>query len=500
MKAELALWRFAVGLLGGAWMAAIGLGAITCGYAALAYVICNPLRFVNGAESNVQMAAILSAMAFLSAAFAPTALRSAWRDHTSLRLAPGAKRMTSALTYRLILVALIAMVPAVILRSLLSVKFGDSFDATISLADVTFKTYAFVTLYLAHVVVLTTITFGVLKVSLRFLFLPIMYGTMQWSSAGFFWLPLATCSLLVIVRFCWPTLEAWIGAKPYSVKSLAERKWGRPRWWNAHLQKRVARAVSGSKGTRLRISALLVNTTRTPLVFVTGAVVVLYLVLKPGFMDDLVISWLFACPVAVALAQLSPIPLGRIMLLPLGAEREHIGAILTSVWVRELSQRMLLFTVVGLALHAFCWWLQWPAFIRSPFFARVDLATQLLWSPIAQSVGLYGVAVSVCLLIGASPRALETPSFLRAGPTTAVVLLAVVGIAFKWALNEWIPATKTPNMGHITFAIVNGVMLPACAWCVHRALRYQWSKANLAAISAAMQKWSARLQKAHSMQ
>ena len=497
MNKELALWRFAVGLLGGWWLAAIGLGAIACGYAALVYVIFNPLRFIGGVKSFVETSAMLVTVAFLAMAFAPTALRGAWRDRTLLRLAPGAKWMTAALSRRLIVIALIAMVPAVILRALLSVKFAYSIDATISLADITLKGYAFAILYLAHVVVLMTITFGLLKVSTRFAFLPILYGAMQWSSAGFFWLPLATCVVLVLARVCWPTLEGWMGAKPYWAHPAAERPKRMP-WRIARLQQRAANAALGPGGASLRIAALLASNTQTPLVIVTGAVVVFYLVLKPGFMDDLALSWLMACPVASLLARLSPLPLARIMLLPLGVERERLGAILTAVWVRELTARMLLFAAIGLVVHALCWWLQWPAYLRSPLFANVDLSTQLLWSPLAQSLGLYGMALSACLLGGASPRLLETQALIRIGPFAAVVMLAVVGIAFKGALNEWIPATTTHNMGHITFAIVNGAMLPACAWCVHRALRYQWRKANLLAISAAMQVLSTRLQNAFS--
>ena len=91
---------------------------------------------------------------------------------------------------------------------------------------------------------------------------------------------------------------------------------------------------------------------------------------------------------------------------------------------------------------------------------------------------------------------LETQASLRVGPFAAIVVLVAVGIAFKWTINQLIPATTARNMGHITFAIVNGAMLPACAWCVHRLLRSQWRGANLAAISAAIHTTSLRLQQA----
>lgn len=496
MKAELALWRLGVGLAGGWWVVAAIFFVVAMSYVALGYVMLHPLRLLRGMQASLDMASLLAATLFLTLTCAPTALQRAWRDRTLLRLAPGARRISSALTRRVVVLAVIALVPAVILRALLWSKVSTDIYATISLADVTLKNSVLVALYLAHVVALMAVTFGPLKVPTRFVFLPIGQGAMQWSSSGFFWMPLASCTVLVIARLCWPVFEAWVGARPVWGRPAAERNRDRIPWWTARLQRRAASAAAGTKGATRRISALLASDARTSLTFVTGAVTVLYLALKPGFMDDLIVSWLFAAPVAVLLAQLAPLPLGRIMLLPLGADRERMGAIIARVWARELTVRMLIFTVIGLLLHVLCWWLQWPAFMRSPFFASVDLATQLLWSPLAQSMGLYGLALSVCLLCSAWPRMLETPAFLRIGPFVAIVVLAVVGIAFKWTLNHVVPATQMHNLGQITFAIVNGAMLPAFAWCVHRAARDQWRRANLAAISAAMHTTSLRLQQA----
>ena len=439
-------------------------------------------------------------VAFLALAFAPTALRSVWRVHTLLRLAPNAKRVQSALTHRLIVLALIASVPTIILRSVLSVKFGNSIDATVSIADVTFKNYALVTLYLAHVVALITIMFGLFKLSIQTASLPIMYGAVQWSSTGYFWLPLAACAAVVVGHFGRPKLEAWVGENPYWARRAAAKGKARPPWWIARLQQRAARAAAGSDGASLRIVALLAGEPRTLRMTLTGAVVIIYVALSAGFMNRIAVSWFLALPIAILLVQLRPLPLGRIMLLPLGVERARLGHIMTAVWARGLTSRMLIYSVLGIALHAFFWWLNWPAFIRSPFFSSADVATQLLWSPVAQSVGLYGMALSACLLYSASPRLHESSSFLRAGPFATVVLVAIVGVAFNWALHEWIPATNARNTRHITFAIVNGALLPACAWCVNRALRYQWATANLSAISAAMHASSVRSQNTFSPQ
>jgi hypothetical protein len=496
MRAELALWRLGAALAGGPWVIAAIFFAVAMSYVTLAYVMLHPLRLLRDFQTLLGFASLLAATLFLTLTCAPTALRRAWRERTLLRLAPGAQRMNAALTRRVVVLAVIALLPAVILRALLWSKVSTDVYATISLSDVTLKNCVLVALYLAHIVALLAVTFGPLKVPLQFAFLPISQGAMQWSSPGFFWMPLVSCTVLVIARRCWPMFEAWVGARPDWGRSAAQRKRDRTPWSIARLQKRAASVALGPEGASLRIAALLASNTRTPLTIMSGAATVLYLVLKPGFMDDLVVSWLLAAPIALLLVQLSPLPLGRIMLLPLGAQRERMGAIIARVWVRELTARMLIFSVIGLMLHALCWWLQWPAYLRSPFFASVDISTQLLWSPLAQSVGLYGLALSTCLLCSASPRMLETQASLRVGPFAAIVVLVAVGIAFKWTINQLIPWTNARNVGHITFAVVNGAMLPAFAWCVHRALRSQWRRANLAAISAAMHATSLRLQQA----
>lgn len=495
MKAEAALWRLAAALLGGGWMVAISAAAIAFGYAATLYVWFHPLRRVKGDEPLIEIFAAVAIIVFLLLAIAPAALRSAWRERTLLRLAPNAKRLKSALTRRLVLVVLIAMVPAVMLRALLSLKLGTSVDATIAFADVTVKTYGVAVLYLASVAVPLAITCGLLKVPLRSALFFLMYPPMYGALFGYWWMSWASCATVLFVQWGQQTFKVQMAANEFRARRAAAKGRARPPWWIARLQQRAASAAAGPEGASLRIAALLAGEPRTLRMILLGAFIVIYMALSAGFMNRFAVSWLLAFPIAILLAQMNPLSLGRIMLLPLGVERARIGHIMTAVWVRGLTSRMLIYSVLGIASHALLWWLNWPAFIRSPFFSSADVTTQLLWSPLAQSVGLYGVALSVCLLCSASPRLLAAPSFLRVGPVATVVLVAIVGIAIKWAINELIPATATRNMGHIAFAVVSGLMLPVGAWCVHRALKYQWRRAPLSAIAVAMQTWSQRQQK-----
>jgi hypothetical protein len=495
MKNELALWRFGAGLLGGnVWLVAVALCAMVGSYAGLIYVATHPLTHFNRVASNAEMVSMPTGIVFFGAVAAITALRQREREPTLLRLAPGAARIFLQLTWRLAWLAIISVVPFVILRAVITMKLANTVNATATLADVPFAGYALAVFFVAHVALLIALTFGLFRVPLRFVFAPVLYAPTLGISKGWSWFPLGICAILIVSVWCWRRFDVDAFTARFASKPVAQITRERTPRWVAWQQRRATRAT-GRNAATLRVTALLGSLSSVFQTLPTVLVLVLYMTLKPGFMDAVSLSWLMAYLAAALLLQLSPIPLARVMLLPLGVERARMGEVIAAVWHQAMQPRWLLGVILGLTVHAFCWWIKWPAFLRSPMFESFDVASQLLWAPLAQALGFYGMALSTCLLASASPRLLERFNFLPTVPFTAMLLFAAVGLTLKWCLNELIPATQAVNAGHITFAVVNGVMLPALAWCVNRALRYQWATANLSAISAAMQAWSARLQK-----
>ncbi len=470
--------------------------AIAVGYSALTYAMFNPLRHYGKDHAAFTGLHVFVTAAFIYLGFALTMIRRKWRTHTLLRLAPGAGRTTAALTPRIALIALIAMPPAAVLRALMQVEFGPDLQSTVSLADVTLQSVGFSALYLLHVVVLVSLMCGPLKVPAQFASLPIMYGAMGWHGTFWLWLPLLVCVVTVGVTWFrrW-LLEAEDGGSSLPQPFATWSRWHTPLLVGL-LQRRAAK-TTGAKAASARVVGLLASRSSVFGTVASVLALVIYMVITPGMSEMSGLKWLLVYMLSAFAVQLSPIPLSRIMLVPLGVERRRIGQIIAHVWARDLRVRIALGVSVGLLVHAFCWWIEWPAFLRSPFRAWGDVWIQLLWSPLAHAVGLYGIAMSACLLASASPKPLSNGSLGPLLPITFMVVFSVAGSALRWALNELIPETAAADVDHITFAIVNGALLPACAWCVHRSLRYQWATANLQAISSAMQTWSERMQKAY---
>jgi hypothetical protein len=76
-----------------------------------------------------------------------------------------------------------------------------------------------------------------------------------------------------------------------------------------------------------------------------------------------------------------------------------------------------------------------------------------------------------------------------------MLVLASIAFGCKWLIETNVATLADGRLGHVTFALVNGAILPAFAWSVSRIFRDQWRNASLPAISSGMQIWSDRLRK-----
>jgi hypothetical protein len=495
VKRELMIWRFGVGLLGGWTMIAMMLAIVAGGY------VCAGFASVCHEKSHLEFGTVMSAMAFLLIVFSLTLLVKGLHAHPLARLAPGARTLAMSCLRRLAVISAIALLPAAVLRALVWEKSGTDSSLPLVLHDLQFGYVESAALYLLHVAALMAITFGPLKVPARVAGMTIYFGAMVWSRQGWSSAPAISCVVFVTIFWLWRRFETQLSLSPpprrHASGAANPAANGLMQWWEARYLQRAARATH-ARSARDRIIALLATYPVTPITVFTTLIATLCLAIQPGFIYGIALSWLMAFPVAVLLAMPPAMPLARVMLLPLGAERARMGDIVAAVWARQIRTRLLICAVLGLSLHAFFWWIEWPAFIRFSFVQNIDPVTHLLWSPLAQAVGLYGIALGVCWLTTASPRLLERPG-LTVMPYVSLVGLIALGLALKWVLSEAIPATAAWGMGHITFAIVNGLLLPVIAWAIHRSLRQRWANANLAALSAAMHAWSQRVQKAHAV-
>ncbi len=493
MKAEVNLWRLAAGLLGGWSMLAMGSAAMAYGWGALAYVATHSVRSYLAAETVAATAGTFASACFAGAILGIIIGRRQMHQHALLRLSPNVRPLIAAMNMRLVLAAVLSLPPAIVLRALVALEHRSGSPAAISLIDVSSKGYLTVLLTLIFLAAMIVVTFGWLRAPTRFAFLPIYWGATQWTSLTWSWLPLAACVVIVIGHRIWlrTDMAAVVRVSPTERRQqlgLIERLRSR------RLQ-RAAR-VAGGRGPSQRVTALLSTQRSALFTLLTVFVTMMYITIAPGVFDVFTGGWFFAYLVVALLATPTPVPLGQVMLLPLGAERRSVGHILMSVWARDVRFRLLLGVALGLLLRAIVWWLELLSFMRPPFIVPGDQFMLLLGRPLMHAVGLYGAAYALCWTISASPRLLAKPGVLATLPMFVVVAFCALGGALGWTLAAVFPELGSGAMSSLRFTLVNAVMLPAIAWWVNRQLRPQWLSANLGAIATAMQAWLARRQKA----
>ena len=494
MRLEQQRWQLASGLVGGWPALLIVLPPLLGGWILFFYLLTRPIAADSWAAAILEPTAGATNILFLGAIMGYIVVLRQRREHTLLQLCPNVRPLIAAINRRLASLALLCLIPAIALSAFSPVRRYDSLDALISLADVPAQGFLSAGLLLIYLAALVVITFGWLHAPLRFAFLPIYWGATYGTVSLWPWLPLVACIIIVIGHRLW--LRTDMASVVHVQTAERRRQFNLIERFNSwHLQRAARGAKSGNASERA--IALLSNQKSRGYTSLVVAVIVFYFAFKPGFVSH-ASGWFFTFMVGAFVSKLSPIPLTRIALLPLNAQRTRMGKIIAAVWLREVQTRLLLGVPLGMLAYVFFWWIEWPAFAHAPVMNAGSTTTRLLWNQLAHAASVYGIALSVCLVASASPKLLERASFPASMLFVAMFGFAIIGISLKWAVNTLIPATDSREWGHVTFAVVNGAMLPALAWCVNRALRYQWMTANLSSISVAMQAGSQRLQQAYS--
>lgn len=515
MKNLRVLLRFIAGLFGGHWVTALWLCAIVLSWAALGLGLLRPMSLLDSQRVHLEMGGFLASMTALFGVLAIIYVRNFSSRNALWKLAPNSERVTLHLCNAIAVVSAFVAIPAVMLRAYAATTdrlhrlpgrllWGDPPDLTrtFSFADVPAHAYAAEALLLASVAVFLLLFYRRSGVSIGTSSLPVYWAAAGTSARSTWWLPFAGCVLIFAFEYVWRTwLSSRVEIYLRPSNKTAAKKLSTP-WFTWRLQRKAARS-RGETGVDARLAALLALPSGAGVAAMSVCFAALYFVVLPNSAVDEApgtwalgyVVWYFAHVTSMVLARPTALPLMRLALLPVGHRRTQFGEILLKVWWREAYTKVLWGALLGLALRAVCGALGWPSFLHGSAFTHGSTFTQWLVVPLAHIVGILGLARSICLLTAASPRVLASVNGLTALPFATMLALATIAFGCKWLIETNVATLANGRLGHVTFALVNGAILPAFAWSVSRIFRDQWRNASLPAISSGMQLWSERLRK-----
>ena len=515
MKNLRVLLRFIAGLFGGHWVTALWLCAIALSWAALGLGLLRPMSLLDSHRTYLELGAMLASMTALFGVLAITYVRSFSSRNALWKLAPDAERVTLRLCTAIAVVSAIVAIPAVMLRAYAattdrlhrvpgSLLWGNPPDLTrtFSFADVPAHAYAAEALMLGAVAALLLLCFRRSGATFATGYLPVYWASSMTIARSTWWLPFAACVVIFAIEYVW---RKWLSSRVeiYLRPSTKISTKGRSTPWLTWWRQRKAARSRGEAGVDARLAALLALPSGAGVAVMSVLYAALYFVVLPNSAVDEApgtwalgyVVWYFAHVTSMVLARPTALPLMRLALLPVGHRRTQFGDILLKVWWRDAYTKVLWAALLGLALRAVCGALGWPSFLHGAAFAHGSIFTQWLVVPLAHIVGILGLARSICLLTAASPRVLASVNGLTALPFATMLVLATIAFGCKWLVETNVAALADGRLGHVTFALVNGAILPAFAWSVSRIFRDQWRNASLPAISSGMQIWSDRLRK-----
>ena len=505
---ERMLWRLAAGIFGGRATLFMGLGGIVLGYAALVCALfLGTWSSVSRFEAFVSVSGMFPTAALLGGALMIAMVHNASRTYPLLKLAPNTRYVMRALMVRCGVVMMIAAVPAIVLRAHMITTLHANGITQFSLHDIATTTYLKVAVYFFAVAISVFITFGLLRTAMRFAALPVMYAAMPFSSSGWSSLPFYICAAMMGLKWLmqFAAQRYAIPLHPIAVASIpgkfgvslnaAGEIWQR---WETRQLRRASRSNDARNGAVKRVSALLAPRHQTARLIAGALFAGLFIAVMPSQMNGVAVAWLFTFIIANVLLSQPPTLLSRIWLLPLGAARERMGDIFASVWMRSIRTPLMICAALAIFAKVVMWSFGWWDH-ANPMFNESN-SMRFLWGPLAQVVALHGVIMSACLLVTASPRALQWATPSGAAVFVNAVLLGAMAVALKCLINETMPSTAGHDAALGVFVAVNGLLLPFIAWLIHVALRGTWKTANLAAISVALQSQDERQQRAFASQ
>lgn len=502
-------WQFAAGLLGGRLMLlmASALPPLACAYAA--YLAIHPVAVLSGHGSAIAAAVAISSYAFIGGVAAFMTCRRFVRQHAIARLTPKVGASVRSLQVLALAYSIVMLPIAVALRTYMQAPHVYLPGAMMSFADVRMQDVAGQVAVLLFAAVMLAAYLAQQTVRPWLGYLIAYYGVAPWGTTTFAVGVTLILAVAVVMDRLWftPVQHRRFGRGPkverLLTKSDIERLIAREVGWPERLyQWRIARAArSARKSGAARLVALL-GTRDQPLQYGLAIVLTLLFFIQTGgasFMGRFAL--LYLPMVAMTLAMPLPQPLTRMWLIPGGCARPTLGRLVLRVWLADAWRRLAAGVACWLVLNTLFWVVGWRPLNFAALLPRPPTSLEVLvWLPLTHTAALAGFTLATCLLMAAWPRLLAKPGAMRGAVFVSALAAGALAIVLMRVLSG--PGEASffrPQDGDDlrTYLLVNALLLPLCAGTVFVALQPAWRRANIAQMSASMQKFSQRLEMLH---
>lgn len=496
---EITLWRFGIALMGGRSVPWMVFAAFIFGWLGAVYVATHASAPLGRGTVTLTMAAFAATGAFLALPVAAAQLWVQQLRHPLLRLAPGGKARLRKLLLRVALLAVIAFIPALMLRVFVTALSNLSLTTPVTLSGADAYVWRAWALYLLAFATLILFAGCTLRVPLGLAAAPIYMVGMQYDFRNW-WMP--AIAVVVIIGLPWlyrrmkgnpvrrqpRTFDDNVFAVsgPLTFSPWVER-------WRTY---RLRRTFNATRGTRATSIASLAGDN----MWLTSFLATGFLAASVVFMQPISPSWwgaptsFFFGMIAAFVTMPGPVTLTPVWVLPVGQRRETLGETLVAVWLGRARMRIAVGVGIGMLILPVLHLIDpgWPV-SRTNMYGERSVIEKLLWAPLGLAVAMHGLAYAMYVLLALSPTVLARRSLLRLLPALlflATPIVAIAGMFLATALGARWHETLSP---FTIYLLLFGAVLPALAWFLLRVRRRAWRRADLAAISGGMSDWSQRI-------